>query len=83
VLSETQRQAVSAALSDAERGIAPVCPLSETLPAIDVEDAYAIRRMGVEQRMAGGARLAAHKIGLTSRATSSRALRSGLRQARW
>jgi 2-keto-4-pentenoate hydratase len=68
VLSETQRREVSAALSDAEQRSTPVSPLSETFPAIDVEDAYAIQRMGVEQRMTSGARLAGHKIGLTSRA---------------
>lgn len=68
MLSETQRRQVSVALADAERRSAPVSPLSETFPAIDVDDAYAIQRMGIEQRMASGARLVGHKIGLTSRA---------------
>ena len=68
MLSEAQRRQVSATLADAERRSAPVPPLSETIPAIDTGDAYAIQRMGIEQRMASGARLAGHKVGLTSRA---------------
>lgn len=68
MLSETQRQKASATLADAEHRREPVSPLTETFPAIDLDDAYAIQRMGVERRAASGARLAGHKIGLTSRA---------------
>lgn len=68
MLSETQRREASTTLVDAEQHNEPVSPLSETFPAIDMEDAYAIQRMGVQRRIAGGARLAGHKIGLTSRA---------------
>src|SRR5215472_8622930 len=68
MLSEIQRQEASAALAGAEQRSEPISPLSETFPAMDLDDAYAIQRMGVERRTAGGARLAGHKIGLTSRA---------------
>jgi 2-keto-4-pentenoate hydratase len=66
VLTETERREVVAALVSAERSSEPIPPLSQTFPAIDVDDAYAIQRMGVAQRMAAGARLAGHKVGLTS-----------------
>lgn len=68
VLSEIQRREASAALAEAERRSAPVSPLTETFPAIDADDAYAIQRMGIAQRIGSGARLVGHKIGLTSRA---------------
>jgi 2-keto-4-pentenoate hydratase len=68
MLSETQRRELSAVLADAEQHNVPVSPLSETFSEIEVEDAYAIQRIGVEQRIANGARLAGHKVGLTSRA---------------
>ena len=68
MLSETQRQEASATLANAERRSEPVAPLSETFPAIDTGDAYAIQRIGIQRRMASGARVAGHKIGLTSRA---------------
>lgn len=68
MLSETQRRELSAALAEAEQRCAPVSPLSEDFPDIDVEDAYAIQRIGVGRRIANGARLVGHKVGLTSRA---------------
>jgi 2-keto-4-pentenoate hydratase len=68
VLSVTQCQEASATLARAEQRSEPVPPLSETFPGIDLADAYAIQRMGVERRMASGALLAGHKVGLTSRA---------------
>lgn len=68
MLSETQRRDASAALAEAERRGAPISPLTGTFPAMEVDDAYAIQRMGIAQRMGSGARLMGHKVGLTSRA---------------
>ncbi|MEE8272530.1 MAG: 2-oxo-hepta-3-ene-1,7-dioic acid hydratase [Alphaproteobacteria bacterium] len=67
-------------LSDADRGKAvellikaatdrePVVQLSTTWPDITIEDAYAISSEVARRRMAGGAKLIGHKIGLTSKA---------------
>lgn len=66
MLTETQRREVVAALVRAEQKSKPIPPLSQAFPAIDVDDAYAIQRMGIAQRLAGGARLVGHKVGLTS-----------------
>lgn len=46
----------------------PVAPLTETHPALTLDDAYAIQLAQVEARIACGRRIVGHKIGLTSRA---------------
>lgn len=68
MLSESQRREASATLVVAEQRSEPVSPLSEMFPALDLDDAYAIQRIGVGRRTASGARVAGHKVGLTSRA---------------
>lgn len=60
--------ALARRLLDAERAAAPVEPLTAELPRLDVDGAYAIQRAGRALRCAGGARVAGHKIGLTSAA---------------
>ncbi len=57
---------LAAALADAERRRAPIPPLTETVPAFGVRDAYAVQRINVARRVAGGARIIGHKVGLTS-----------------
>ena len=52
----------------AERERAPCVQLSETFPDIEIADAYRIQDLWAEARIANGARLAGHEIGLTSRA---------------
>lgn len=44
----------------------PVAPLTEAVPDLAIEDAYAIAQRIVDRRVAGGARVVGHKIGLTS-----------------
>lgn len=56
------------ALAKAAQDRQPIAPLSETYPGLDVADAYDIQRMGIADRVAGGAVLKGHKVGLTSRA---------------
>ncbi len=68
MLSEEQRREGAAALYRAERDRKIISQLSTTYPDIEIEDAYAIQRYWAETRMADGARLIGHKIGLTSRA---------------
>lgn len=68
MLSEEDRQQGAAALYKAERDRKIIPQLSKTYPDIEIEDAYAIQKHWAETRMAEGARLVGHKIGLTSRA---------------
>jgi 2-keto-4-pentenoate hydratase len=68
VLVETERRRAVDALTDAERRSHPIDPLSETFPSLDLNDAYAIQRLSVEDRLNAGARLQGHKVGLTARA---------------
>lgn len=44
----------------------PVPPLTETYPALDLEDAYAIQQLQVDSWTAAGRVLQGHKVGLTS-----------------
>jgi 2-keto-4-pentenoate hydratase len=50
----------------AKTGQAPIAPLSERLPGLDVAGAYAIQRANLSRRLSDGKTLVAHKIGLTS-----------------
>lgn len=55
-------------LHDAERDRAPIPPLTETMPGLDLATAYAVQRAGLRTRLAAGATLRGHKIGLTAAA---------------
>lgn len=68
VLSEDARHEAALALAKAERDRQPIVPLSETYPGLEVADAYGIQRLGVTERLAGGAQIKGHKVGLTSKA---------------
>lgn len=68
MLTPEQRRAAAQSLIDAERAAKPVAQLAKTYPGLDIDDAYAIQRQIIEVRIAAGARLRGHKIGLTSRA---------------
>lgn len=50
----------------ADANSAPIGPLTERYPAMDVADAYAIQQVNLTRRLRGGAVLVGHKIGLTS-----------------
>jgi 2-keto-4-pentenoate hydratase len=54
------------ALRAAREGGEPIAPLTETLPELSVADAYAIAQRNVTARVAAGAGVVGHKIGLTS-----------------
>jgi 2-keto-4-pentenoate hydratase len=66
MLDSTQRTAAAELLWAAERDLAPVDPLTETYPAIDVVDAYEIQLINIRRKIAGGARVRGHKVGLSS-----------------
>ncbi|NEI23472.1 2-oxo-hepta-3-ene-1,7-dioic acid hydratase [Rhizobium leguminosarum] len=68
MLTDEDRRAAAQALLGAEESRVPIPQLSKTYPQIEIEDAYRIQDLWAEGRIAKGARVAGHKIGLTSRA---------------
>jgi 2-keto-4-pentenoate hydratase len=50
----------------AQAASAPIAPLTERYPGLDVADAYAIQQINLTRRLNGGRSLVGHKIGLTS-----------------
>jgi 2-oxo-hept-3-ene-1,7-dioate hydratase len=68
MLTEEQRTEAAASLAQAERDRKAIQQLTKTYPGIEIEDAYRIQELWANQRIAKGARMVGHKIGLTSRA---------------
>ncbi|WP_029113309.1 2-keto-4-pentenoate hydratase [Mycobacterium sp. URHB0044] len=68
MLSEEVRDELAAELADAERSKVPMKPLTDAYPDIDVVDAYEIQLINIRQRVAEGARVIGHKVGLSSEA---------------
>jgi 2-keto-4-pentenoate hydratase len=68
MLSDDVRRAVADALRDAEVERAPIPPLRDTWPDIDVVDSYEIQLLNIRRRLESGARVNGHKVGLSSRA---------------
>ena len=66
MLDSTQRTTAAELLWAAERDLAPISPLTETFPGIDVVDAYEIQLGNIRRRLAAGARVRGHKVGLSS-----------------
>jgi 2-keto-4-pentenoate hydratase len=62
-----ERRAAADALEEAERAAVPVPPLSDHLPGLDVDDAYAIQLINVDRRITAGRRVVGHKVGLTAK----------------
>jgi 2-keto-4-pentenoate hydratase len=68
MLSDDVRRTVADALRDAEVHRRPIPPLRETWAEIDVVDAYEIQLLNIRRRLADGATVRGHKVGLSSRA---------------
>jgi len=68
VLSDADRKKAAAQLLEAENTREPMVQLSTTWPDITIEDAYAIQSEVTAQKVAGGAKVIGHKVGLTSKA---------------
>jgi len=66
--SDSDRSAVAKALAEAERTAIPIDPLHARWPELDVRDAYEIQRANIAARVADGAMIRGHKVGLSSRA---------------
>jgi 2-keto-4-pentenoate hydratase len=58
----------AARLAQAAADRQPIAPLTDAVPDLAIEDAYAIAQRIVDGRVQGGARVVGHKIGLTSHA---------------
>jgi 2-keto-4-pentenoate hydratase len=68
MLSVQTRDELAAELAEAERTRVPIGPLTDGNPTIDVVDAYEIQLINIRQRVAEGARVVGHKVGLSSKA---------------
>ncbi|AXS40775.1 2-oxo-hept-4-ene-1,7-dioate hydratase [Breoghania sp. L-A4] len=68
MLNEEQRRQAIASLEEAHRTKVPCVQLSQTYPDIEIADSYAISSALAEARVAQGATIIGHKIGLTSKA---------------
>jgi 2-keto-4-pentenoate hydratase len=66
MLSVAIRDELAADLAQAERSREPIRPLTAAYPDIDVVDAYEIQLINIRQRVAEGARVLGHKVGLSS-----------------
>src|SRR6202048_4555191 len=68
MLSNAIRQQAADILMAAARERKQAVQLSKTWPAITMEDAYAISTEVANRKIAAGAKLIGHKVGLTSKA---------------
>lgn len=68
MMSEAERAEAANLLLIAEKERKPVLQLSTTWPQITIDDAYAIQGKVVAEKVAEGAKIVGHKIGLTSKA---------------
>ncbi|TDK90699.1 2-keto-4-pentenoate hydratase [Mycolicibacterium mucogenicum] len=68
MLSDNVRAELAAALAQAERSRVAMSPMTDTYADIDVVDAYEIQLLNIRQRVAEGARVVGHKVGLSSEA---------------
>ena len=68
MLNVQTRDELAADLAQAGRSKVPIAPLTDGNPDIDVVDAYEIQLINIRQRVAEGARVVGHKVGLSSEA---------------
>ena len=68
MLSPQERERAADILIKAENDRVQATLLSETFPLIQIEDSYAISSLVAQRKIALGAKLIGHKVGLTSKA---------------
>ncbi len=66
MLTADVRREVADLLAAAERDRVPVRPLVELHPDMDVVDSYEVQLLNIADRLAGGATIRGHKVGLSS-----------------
>lgn len=66
MLSTQTRSELADRLASAESNRSPIGPLVAVEPDIDVVDAYEIQLVNIRRRIADGARVVGHKVGLSS-----------------
>ncbi len=67
MLDDSQIEAIAEELVQADRDRAVLPRLTARYPGMAIEDSYAIQKLWSDRRIANGARLVGHKIGLTSK----------------
>jgi len=67
-MSPEDRKKAAQLLLQAEKERKPIVQLSTTWPDITIEDSYAIQSLVNEAKVAAGAKVRGHKVGLTSKA---------------
>src|SRR6478752_133174 len=67
MLSDDVRADLAERLAVAERDRVPIEPLTNHYADIDVVDAYEIQLINIRQRLASGAKVVGHKVGLSSK----------------
>lgn len=65
-LTAPQREEARRLLREAERRVAPIDPLSDLLPELELADAYAVQQGNIARRLSAGATVVGHKVGLTA-----------------
>ncbi|WP_067482983.1 2-keto-4-pentenoate hydratase [Actinomadura hibisca] len=68
MLTDEERRTAADRLLAAELDRVPTAPLTESWPGIDAADAYRIQLVNIERRLAAGATVRGHKVGLSSKA---------------
>jgi 2-oxo-hept-3-ene-1,7-dioate hydratase len=68
MLSDADRKKAAEILLNAEKERKQAVQLSTTWPNIEIEDSYAISTLVAQHKIAAGAKLIGHKVGLTSKA---------------
>ncbi len=68
MLSDADRRTAAEELKRAERDRAPIPPLVQTYPDMDVVDSYEIQLINIRERLAAGSTVLGHKVGLSSKA---------------
>ncbi|MFI8766760.1 2-keto-4-pentenoate hydratase [Streptomyces sp. NPDC053792] len=67
MLTDRQRLEAAELLRSAEQHVSPIAPLTEAFPGIGTEDAYEIQLVNIRHRLAAGAEVRGHKVGLSSK----------------
>jgi 2-oxo-hept-3-ene-1,7-dioate hydratase len=68
MLTDAERKQAMQTLLDAEKNRKQAVQMSVTYPKIEIEDSYAISTLVANHKIANGAKLIGHKVGLTSKA---------------